>query len=54
MAQMRATSGYGMGAANPYGVARDGQEDKSALDTIREQTSKIEDVLDTLSEPIKP
>jgi hypothetical protein len=28
--------------------------DPSPLDTIREQTGKIEDALDTLSEPLKP
>ena len=28
--------------------------DPSPLDAIREQTSKIEDWLDTLSEPVKP
>lgn len=55
MAQMRGAGGYGLGSQVPYGISRDdGQENKSALDTIREHTSKIEDMLDTVSEPIKP
>jgi hypothetical protein len=32
----------------------DKQNDPSPLDAIREQTSKIEDFLDTLSDPVKP
>lgn len=55
MAQ-RGPSGYGIpNAPNPFGgpsSQSDGQI--SALDAIREQTSKIEDMLDSVSEPIKP
>ncbi|KAJ2897330.1 surf4 family protein [Zalerion maritima] len=55
MTQIRGTGGgYGMGAGDPYGVARDDQQENTILDTVREQTSKIEDLLDTVSEPIKP
>ena len=32
----------------------DATNDPSPLDAIREQTSKIEDWLDTLSHPVKP
>lgn len=54
MAQMRAGGGYGLGAGNPYAVSRNDPQETSALDAIREQTSKIEDMLDSVSEPIKP
>lgn len=30
------------------------KQEPGALDAIREQTSKIEDFLDTLSDPVKP
>ena len=32
----------------------DGTNDPSPLDAIREQTSKIEDWLDTIADPVKP
>lgn len=32
----------------------DKQSESGTLDAIREQTSKIEDFLDTLSDPVKP
>ncbi|ORY66250.1 SURF4 family-domain-containing protein [Pseudomassariella vexata] len=55
MAQMRGTGGYRLGAQNHFGGQhREGNSEASTLDAIREQTSKIEDILDTYSEPIKP
>ncbi|PKS07892.1 hypothetical protein jhhlp_006500 [Lomentospora prolificans] len=47
---------YGLGAAGPqYGASsHSGGGDSNPLDAIRAQTSKIEDLLDRLSEPIKP
>ncbi|KAB8338992.1 hypothetical protein FH972_021931 [Carpinus fangiana] len=61
MAQMRGpiagTAGYHLGNQGPYGGApsrTDASSDPSPLEAIRAQTSKIEDMLDTLSEPIKP
>jgi ER-derived vesicles protein len=55
MAQMRGPGSYGIGAQNPFGGPSDDKpEGSSPLDAIREQTSKIEDLLDNLSEPIKP
>jgi len=54
MAQIRGTAGYHLG--NQFGGQgrADSTNDPSPLDAIREQTSKIEDWLDTLSDPIKP
>ena len=65
MAQIRGTAGYNLGGSGPqsggfggggYGGAmkQEATNDPSPLDAIREQTSKIEDMLDTYSEPIKP
>ena len=54
MAQIRGTAGYQLGGQNPFGGPRNEAADPSPLDQIREQTSKIEDVLDSLSGPIKP
>ena len=56
MAQIRGTAGYNLGAQNRFsGPGRaDATNDPSPLDAIREQTSKIEDWLDTLAEPVKP
>ena len=56
MAQIRGTAGYNLGHQNPFqGPGRaDAIDDPSPLDAIREQTSKIEDWLDTMSDPIKP
>ncbi|KAI5853118.1 SURF4 family-domain-containing protein [Morchella snyderi] len=57
MAQIRGTAGYHLGPDNrpfggpPHSAAT---SDPSPLDAIREQTSKIEDFLDTIAEPIKP
>ncbi|KAI9722217.1 MAG: hypothetical protein M1812_001689 [Candelaria pacifica] len=56
MAQIRGTAGYNLGNQNPFGGPgrQDATDDPSPLDAIREQTSKIEDWLDTLSDPVKP
>jgi hypothetical protein len=54
MAQMRGQGSYGMAAPNPFGGSSEDAAEQSPLDAIRQQTSKIEDLLDTLSEPIKP
>lgn len=56
MAQIRGTAGYNLGHQNPFGgpSSADATSDPSPLDAIREQTSKIEDWLDTLSDPVKP
>jgi hypothetical protein len=56
MAQMRGTAGYNLGSQSPFGgqMNQENNSDPSPLDQIREQTSKIEDFLDTLSEPVKP
>lgn len=56
MAQIRGTAGYNLGHQNPFGgpSSYEATSDPSPLDAIREQTSKIEDWLDTLSDPIKP
>ncbi|KAI1143332.1 SURF4-domain-containing protein [Hypoxylon sp. FL0543] len=54
MAQIRGTAGYHLGGPNPFGGPKPEAADPSPLDAIREQTSKIEDILDTVSEPIKP
>lgn len=56
MAQIRGTAGYNLGGQDRFnGPGRaDATNDPSPLDAIREQTSKIEDWLDTLSDPVKP
>jgi hypothetical protein len=56
MAQIRGTAGYNLGHGNPFGgpSRADATSDPSPLDQIREQTSKIEDWLDTLSDPVRP
>lgn len=51
MSQIR-PGGYGLGAQPAFGA--EGAPESNPLDAIREQTSKIEDFLDTMSEPIKP
>ena len=52
MAQLRGGH-YQMGGG--YGVSSNpATSDPSPLDQIREQTSKIEDFFDTISEPLKP
>jgi len=52
----RGPSGYGLGGG-PASYGASSQPDESSgniLDQIRPYTSKAEDVLDNLSEPIKP
>ncbi len=54
---MRGSAGYGIGQPNAFAGSSSAAEETeggSALDSIRAQTSKIEDLLDTFSEPIKP
>lgn len=55
MAQIRGTAGYNLGGQQ-FGQPNrnDAMNDPSPLDAIREQTSKIEDFLDTWSDPVKP
>lgn len=56
----RGPSGYGIGgpSAYPGGGGSVGVSDESnggsILDQLRPYTSKVEDILDTASEPIKP
>ncbi|KAI9051046.1 hypothetical protein LZ554_005154 [Drepanopeziza brunnea f. sp. 'monogermtubi'] len=57
MAQIRGTAGYNLGGGqSQFGGPSRGEmtSDSSPFDTIRQQTGKIEDVLDTLFEPVKP
>lgn len=55
MAQQRGQSyGMGVGPTPSFGASSQDSADASPLDTIRQYTSKIEDVLDTVSEPVKP
>ena len=64
MAQIRGTAGYNLGnqqqqprfnvGSNYTNMKAEATNDPSPLDMVREQTSKIEDYLDTLSEPLKP
>lgn len=55
MAQIRGTAGYHLGNQNAFGPGpSQGTNDPSPLEKVRETTGKIEDFLDTLSEPIKP
>lgn len=56
---IRGTAGYHLSGQNASfngaGPSRsDATNDPSPLDAIREQTSKIEDWLDSLSDPVKP
>jgi hypothetical protein len=48
------TGGYGMGAPSYGGINNGPSEGGNALDAIRQQTSKIEDMLDSAAEPVKP
>jgi len=55
MAQIRGTAGYNLGANFGQQNRPDpAANDPSPLEQIREQTSKIEDWLDTLADPVKP
>lgn len=51
----RLNQGYGLGGPAPYGSQGASEPNNgSILDQIRPYTNKIEDVLDNVSEPIKP
>lgn len=51
----RGPSGYGLGSGPaPYGSSQPEESSGNVLDQIRPYTSKVEDMLDSLSEPIKP
>jgi hypothetical protein len=57
MAQMRGPGSYGLGAGPgpaQFGGPSEDRSESSPLDAIRQQTSKIEDLMDTVSEPLKP
>ncbi|KAK5212421.1 ER-derived vesicles protein erv29 [Exophiala xenobiotica] len=56
MAQIRGTAGYNLGLNNQFSSQRstEATSDPSPLDQIREQTSKIEDWLNTMGEPLRP
>lgn len=61
MAYIRGTADYNLGGLGtaPSRFSRpslydDSTGDPSPLERIREQTSKIEDVLETVSHPLKP
>ncbi|OAA73250.1 COPII-coated vesicle protein SurF4/Erv29 [Cordyceps fumosorosea ARSEF 2679] len=48
------SAGYGINSGpNPYGSSSQ-QEEQGILDQIRPYTSKVEDLLESVSEPIKP
>jgi uncharacterized membrane protein YphA (DoxX/SURF4 family) len=51
----RGPSGYGLqGGSSAYGGASPEEQNGSVLDQLRPYTSKVEDLLDTFSEPVKP
>ena len=54
MSQHRGPSGYGLGGAQPYGTGPSEEPNGGALDQVRVYTSKVEDMLDTVAEPVKP
>ncbi|PSS03527.1 SURF4 family-domain-containing protein [Coniella lustricola] len=55
MATLRGNAGgYGMGAPTYGGGISDASQESNTLDAIRQQTSKIEDLLDNIAEPVKP
>lgn len=57
MTQIRGTAGYHLGNQSPFGGTSRSDattSDPNPLDALREQTSKVEDFLDTVSDPIKP
>jgi len=57
MAQIRGTAGYHLGNQSPFGNSGrndNSTNDPSPLDQLRAQTSKLEDLLDTVFDPIKP
>lgn len=54
--QIRGTAGYHLGDNRPFGgpVPSAATSDPSPLDAIRAQTGKMEDLLDTVADPVKP
>ncbi|RCI14964.1 hypothetical protein L249_6849 [Ophiocordyceps polyrhachis-furcata BCC 54312] len=50
----RGPSGYGVGGPAPYGASPSTESNGNILDQIRPYTSKVEDLMDNFSEPIKP
>ncbi|KAI1824505.1 SURF4 family-domain-containing protein [Xylaria intraflava] len=54
MAQIRGTAGYQLSNQTPFGASKMDGSDPSPLDAVRAQTSKIEDILDSVSGPVKP
>lgn len=56
MAQIRGTAGYNLGMNNQFSGPRSDSatNDPSPLDQLRQQTSKIEDFLTGIGEPLKP
>jgi len=56
MSHIRGTANYHLGPDNrPFGGPSSGAaSDPSPLEAIRAQTSKIEDMLDTVADPVKP
>lgn len=56
MAQIRGTAGYNLNQnfGGGGGPVKDTYNEPSPLDAIRVYTDKIEDTLDTLSDPLKP
>ena len=60
MAQIRGTAGYHLGNSSSQhsssfgNMGNIGTNDPSPLSAIRAQTSKIEDWLDTIADPLKP
>ena len=57
MAQIRGTAGYNLGSQDRFGAGpgrSDATNDPSPLEQIREQTSKIEEWLDSAADPVKP
>ena len=58
MAQIRGTAGYNLGSQGSFSGGsqsrNDATSDPSPLEMIRDQTSKIEEWLDTAADPVKP
>ena len=54
MSQRNTGGGYGFAGPSPYGGSSSEPESSGVLDQIRTYTSKVEDILDTFSEPVKP
>ncbi|KAI6250434.1 Surfeit locus protein 4 [Erysiphe necator] len=55
MTSIRGTAGYNLSGQTQFGgPVRELTQESSSMDMIREYTGKIEDFLDTLSDPVKP